>query len=149
MGNSTVIGVSTAAAGGVGIAVQSAVMGKWGERIGTVPATMFALLVGFVVAVILLVIVEHSFDAFADGLSSPKWLWLGGILGTFVVLAFTVAAPRIGVTSTVALLIGGQLAMGVLIDRFGWFGFERIGLSVARVAGLVLLAGAVALLIRK
>jgi transporter family-2 protein len=146
---STVIGVTTAAAGGIGIAVQSAVMGRFGERIGTVPAVTFAMVVGMVVAVLLLAVVERSFRAFPDGLSSPKWLWLGGALGTFVVLTFTVAAPRIGVTATLALLIGGQLLMGVIIDEFGWFGFDRIAISPVRAVGLALMAVSVVLLIRK
>jgi uncharacterized membrane protein YdcZ (DUF606 family) len=39
--------------------------------------------------------------------------------------------------------------MGVLIDYLGLFGLERIPLSVARVAGLLLLATGAVLVLRR
>jgi transporter family-2 protein len=149
MGSSATIGIAAAAAGGAGIAVQSAVMGRFGQRIGTVPAVTFSMLVGAAVAVALLAVVHSSLQGVVDGLSAPKWLWLAGALGTFVILSFTVAAPRIGVTSTLALLIAGQLATGVLVDRLGWFGVDRIPFSLSRLVGLVLLLAGAVVLIRK
>ena len=46
-------------------------------------------------------------------------------MGLLVVFSITFAQPRIGATTTIGILIAGQLAMGVLIDRFGLFGVER------------------------
>jgi uncharacterized membrane protein YdcZ (DUF606 family) len=39
--------------------------------------------------------------------------------------------------------------MATLIDRFGWFGIERIGLSATKLVGLALLAAGAALTLRR
>jgi transporter family-2 protein len=75
----------------------------------------------------------------------PPWLWLGGVMGFFIVFTITIAQPRIGTTATIGLLIAGQLTMGALIDRFGLFGVERIDLTLPRLLGIALLAVGAAL----
>jgi bacterial/archaeal transporter family-2 protein len=82
-------------------------------------------------------------------LRAPKWLWVGAFMGVFIVLTITVAAPEIGVVAVTALLIAGQLGTAVLIDRFGVFGVERIGLSWPRVVGIALLVAGAALTLRR
>jgi transporter family-2 protein len=71
------------------------------------------------------------------------------MLSAFIVLTITYATPRIGVTAVVGILIAGQLAAAAAIDRFGWFGSERIALHWPRLIGIVLLAGGAALTLRK
>ena len=52
------------------------------------------------------------------------------------------AGPRIGITSTIALAIAGQVASGAIIDHFGAFGLAKIPASTrARVISVLLLAG--------
>jgi transporter family-2 protein len=49
----------------------------------------------------------------------------------------------------IGILIAGQLAMGAVIDRYGLFGVEQIGISPARAIGIVLLGiGAALSLVR-
>jgi transporter family-2 protein len=60
-------------------------------------------------------------------------------MGVLVVFAITVCAPRIGATATIGVLIAGQLAMGVVIDRFGLFGVDEVELTWPRALGVVLL----------
>ena len=45
----------------------------------------------------------------------------------------------------VGLLIAGQLVAATVIDRYGWFGFDRVSLDWPRVVGIVLLAAGAAL----
>ena len=61
-------------------------------------------------------------------------------MGVLVVFSITVCAPRIGATATIGILIAGQLAMGVVIDRFGLFGVEQVELTWPRLLGVALLA---------
>jgi uncharacterized membrane protein YdcZ (DUF606 family) len=65
------------------------------------------------------------------------------------VLAIAYAPPRIGTFATVALLIAGQLAAGALIDANGWLGSPRIPVTLARVAGLVLVTAGAALTLKR
>jgi transporter family-2 protein len=78
----------------------------------------------------------------------PWWAYLGGSFGAVFVVATLVAAPRIGVTTTFVSVIAGQLVLSSLIDRFGWFGAQSIGLSWERIAALVLMLGSLVLLLR-
>ncbi len=124
-------------------------MGRFGERIGTVEALAWASLLSLGLALVLLFVVRRGPGDISGAWSSPKWLWLGALLGTFIVFTITVVSPRIGTTATIALLVAGQLAAGTVIDRFGLFGFERIALSGPRVLGIALLAAGAALTLKR
>ena len=138
-----------AAAAGLAGAVQVAVMGRFGERIGAWEALTFSLLLSTLLALVGLLLLRRGVGSLGEALTAPKWLWLGGVMGAFIVLSITVAGPSIGTTATISLLIAGQLVAATAIDRFGWFGFERIPVGWARALGLVLLGVGAALTIRK
>jgi transporter family-2 protein len=125
---------------GLSGSVQAAVMGRFGQRIGTFEALAFASALQAALTAILLVAVRGSVGGYAEATRQPAWMWLGGVMGAFIVLTVTVATPRIGTAATIGLLIAGQLGMGVAIDRFGLFGFEQIGISWPRALGVGLLA---------
>jgi bacterial/archaeal transporter family-2 protein len=130
---------------GLAGSVQVAVMARLGERVGIVEALAFASVLTAVLATLILLVARTSLDGFAAAARQPPWLWIGAVMGLFIVLTITYAGSRIGIAATVGILIAGQLAMGALIDRFGWFGSERIGLAWPRLAGLALLAAGAAL----
>jgi len=115
----------------------------------TVEALAWASLLSAGLALLLLLVVRRGPGDIGGAWSSPKWLWLGAVLGTFIVFTITVVSPRIGTTATIALLVAGQLAAGTVIDRFGLFGFERIALSGPRVLGIALLAAGAALTLKR
>jgi bacterial/archaeal transporter family-2 protein len=129
--------------------MQVAVMGRFGDRIGSFEAFAVASLLTAAIAVVTLFVVRRSVAGVGDALETPAWMWLGGLFGAFVVLTITVTAPRIGVAAVVALLIAGQLVMGALIDRYGWFGVDRVPLGWQRLLGVALLALGTALMLRK
>jgi len=141
--------VAVALGAGVAGSVQVAVMGRFGERIGTLEALAFTTVLGALIATGLLLVVRRSLDGYGDGLGAPKWLWLGAAVGVFVVASITLAAPEIGTTATVALLIAGQLGAALAIDRFGWFGVDRVSLTWFRIFGVVLLVAGAALTLRR
>lgn len=137
--------VALSATAGVAGAVQVALMGRFGERIGVFEAFAFSTLVTAAIAFVALLVVSRTADGYVAALREPAWLWSAGLMGAFIVLTITLASPRIGTTATIGLLIAGQLAMGAVIDRFGLFGFEQIDLSWPRVLGIALLAAGAAL----
>lgn len=141
--------MAIALAAGLAGAVQVAVMGRFGERIGTWEALTFAFVLSTLLAFTGLLLVRRGIGSLGSAVTAPKWLWLGGLMGAFIVLSITIAGPSIGTTATIALLIAGQLIAATAIDRFGWFGFERIPVGWARALGIVLLGVGAALTIRK
>ena len=137
--------VALAAVAGLAGAVQVAVMGELGERVGVLPALAFSGVVTVAIAIALLLGVERSVRGVGDVVREPVWLWTGGALSLLIVLGITVAGPRVGVATTLALVIAGNLVMGAAIDRFGLFGLEQIPITWTRALGLLLLAAGAAL----
>ena len=136
-------------AAGVAGSIQVAVMGRFGDRIGTLQALAFSTVVTMVLALVVLLVARRSVGGFGDAVRSPPWMWLGGAMGVFIVFTITLVQPRFGTFATVAIFIVAQIAAGVAIDRFGWFGVERIGLEWTRVLGIVLLASGAVLALRR
>lgn len=131
---------------GVAGSIQVAVMGRFGERVGSFEALLANLGFSTALAALVLLSVRQGTGGLGDAFRAPWWYWVGGGgMGILVVLSITLCAPRIGATATIGILIAGQLAMGVAIDRFGLFGVEQVGLPWPRVLGIVLLAAGAAL----
>jgi transporter family-2 protein len=145
----TAIAVALAVAAGLAGAVQAAVMGELGERAGVFPALAFSGVVAFVLGFVLLLVAKQSVKGIADVVRQPLWLWTGGALSVLIILAITVASPRIGLAATIGTIIAFNLGVASLIDRFGWFGFDRIPIGWARMLGLVLLGAGTVLSLRK
>jgi len=143
--NSTSVAASFAFVAGLAGAVQVAVQGRLGDRIGSLEALACAIVVGAVTALAVLLIARRSLGGLRAGFSGPKWMLIGGLMSVVIVLAITVAGPRIGIVATTAFLIVGQFALATMIDRLGWFGVEPIALAWPRILGLAFLAAGAAL----
>jgi bacterial/archaeal transporter family-2 protein len=141
----TGLAVALAVAAGLAGAVQAAVMGELGGRVGVFPALAFSGIVAVVIGLGLLLVAKQSLRGLADVVRQPVWLWTGGALSVLIILAITVASPRIGLVATIGIIIAFNLGVATIIDRFGWFGFEQIAISWTRAAGLVLLGAGAAL----
>lgn len=76
---------------------------------------------------------------------APWWVWVGGAFGAFYVLGSIVAAPRLGAATVVAVIVAGQAIASLVVDHFGWVGFEARPASAGRLAGMVLVGAGVAL----
>jgi transporter family-2 protein len=146
---STGLAASFAFVAGLGGAVQIAVQGRLGDRIGSVEALTTAVVVAAATALIMLLVARRSLGGLHAGFTGPRWMLLGGIMSVVVVLAITVAGPQIGVVATTAFLIVGQFTLATVIDRFGWFGIQPVPLAWTRVLGLALLAAGAALTLKR
>jgi transporter family-2 protein len=145
----TAVAIALTIAAGVAGAIQAAVMGELGERTGVFPALAFSGVVSVVLGLSLLLIVTQSLRGLADVAREPLWLWTGGALSVLIILAITVASPRIGLAATIGTIIALNLGMAAAIDRFGWFGLDRIAIAWPRAAGLVFLGIGAALTLIK
>jgi len=135
---------------GLAGSVQVAVMGRFGQRVGSFEALAANLVFSTLIALTVLLVVRQSLAGFGETLRAPWWYWVGGGgMGVLVVLTITVVTPKLGTTVTIGLLIAGQLAMGVAIDRYGWFGVEQVPITWTRMLGVLLLAVGAALALYK
>jgi transporter family-2 protein len=58
------------------------------------------------------------------------------------------AVRPLGTGGVIAATIAGELSVAVLIDQLGLFGVARHPVSLGRVAGILLLAAGVVLIVR-
>ena len=147
--SSTSVAASLAFVAGLAGAVQVAVQGRLGDRVGTLEALTCAVVIAAVTALTLLLVARRSLDGMRAGFSAPKWMLVGGLMTIVIVSAITIAGPRIGIVATSAFLIVGQFALAAMIDRFGWFGIEPVALAWPRILGLALLAAGAALTLKR
>jgi transporter family-2 protein len=75
---------------------------------------------------------------------APWWVWIGGAFGAFYVAASIVAAPKLGAATLIALIVAGQALASLLVDHFGWVGFEPKPVSAGRLVGMALVGAGVA-----
>jgi transporter family-2 protein len=145
----TALAVALSATAGLAGAVQIAVMGELGERSGVFPAIALSGVVAFVLGIVVLYAAGSSLWGVREALREPAWLWSGGAISLFIILAMTVAGPRIGIAATLGILIAGNLVMGALIDQLGLLGLDRVPIGWPRALGIVLLAAGAALSLKK
>jgi bacterial/archaeal transporter family-2 protein len=137
---------------GILVGMQAPINSRLGRAVGGVQAASISFLVGTVALLLVLSLARGDaggFGGFAHLARAPWWAFVGGLLGAIYVTVAIFAVRTLGASGLTAAVIGGQLAISVAIDRFGLLGVARQPVGLHRVAGLVLLAAGVALVVRK
>jgi len=80
-----------------------------------------------------------SWPAIGKMAGAPWWAWLGGLAGAVYGVAAILLARSLGAATLMALVVSGQLLCSVLLDHFGWIGFETHPASWGRLIGCVLM----------
>jgi bacterial/archaeal transporter family-2 protein len=138
-----------ALAAGAMMPTQAATNSKMAEFVGSpVLSAFISFFVGTIVLFLYALVSGVPLGSIASARDAPAVAWLGGLFGAFFVTAGVILVPRLGVAMTFSLLIAGQMIVTLIIDHFGLLGLPVKEVSVARVAGIVLIAGGV-VLIRK
>jgi transporter family-2 protein len=141
--NQALVAAAVMLAGGAFLALQAPTNAMLARGVGS---PVNAALVSFVVGSIGLAVVAAALQARPEAAAVrtlPWWAWIGGLYGAVLVAGTAYAAPRIGVTSALTLVVGGQFVMAVALDHFGAMGLEARPAGLVRIAGLVLIAGGV------
>jgi transporter family-2 protein len=133
-------------AGGVVLPLQAGINAQLGHWLGSpVRAAFVSFLVGTIVLLVAAAFVFKPLPSWAKLGNAPWWVWIGGILGAFYVAASIVTAPKLGAAQLVALVVAGQALASLVVDQFGWVGFETKHISVGRALGMGLVFAGVAL----
>jgi bacterial/archaeal transporter family-2 protein len=79
---------------------------------------------------------------------SQWWHWVGGLIGAVYVAGAIVLAPRLGAATLIAAVVAGQMLASLVLDHFGWVGFEVHEVTPVRLAGAALIIAGVVLVQR-
>ncbi|MCG2800024.1 MAG: DMT family transporter [Cellulomonas sp.] len=128
--------------GGALGAIQTTVNG----RLGAVMASpLSAALVSFAVGTLCLVVVNLvSRQRVHRPAGAQWWTWTGGFLGAAFVTVNALAAPVLGTSLTVSIVLLGQIVSGLVLDHQGFLGAARRPVSARRVLGATLVLVGVA-----
>jgi len=135
-------------AGGL-VGMQAPINSRLGKTVGGVQAASFSFLVGTFALVSITFVLRGGLGSLGSLGNVPWWALIGGLLGAVYVFVALEAVRTLGASGLTAVVIAGQLAISLLIDRFGLLGVARQSIGVQRIAGLVLLLAGVALVVRK
>ena len=122
--------------GGVAVATQASLAGIFSERVGLIGNGLFVFGGGFLFALILSFFV--GIDQLKAWRTVPWYAFVAGPLGIVIISSIGFAIPRIGVASTLTLIVISQLIIGVLLDHFGWLTISR-PVDIQRIVGILIL----------
>lgn len=146
--NPTILAIAAVIVGGALTAMQ----GPTNARLSAAVASpVNAALVSFAVGTVALLVIAAALRTAPDIAATralPGWAWLGGLYGAVFVVASAYAVPRLGVATTITLMVAGQLLLSLVLDHFGALGVPRQPMNLSRVAGVGLVIAGV-LLVRR
>lgn len=141
--------VLLALAGGVSLALQAPINARLKEviRSSALSSALVSTVVSVAVLTVLILVTHRSGSGLSNLGTGPWWIYIGGLCGVVFLVASLVGVAEQGVLVTFVAVVAGQVVAAMVVDRFGWFGVEPIGLSWERSAAAVLMLVALALLL--
>ena len=145
MNPSAVLAILAVVLAGGATALQAPTNARLMTAVGSpVNAAFVSFAVGTAVLGVLALVLQTRPDlTAARGL--PWYAWMGGAYGVVFVIAATWAVPRMGVATTVTLMVAGQLMLSLALDHFGALGVPKQPINLTRIAGIALVIGGVLL----
>ena len=146
--NPSLLAVLAVVLGGAATALQAPTNARMMGAVGSpVNAAFVSFAVGTAALGILAVVLQVRPDIAASR-ALPWYAWVGGLYGAIFVVAAAWGVPRLGVATTIILMVAGQLLLSVVLDHFGAMGMPKQPISLGRVAGIGLVIAGV-LMVRK
>jgi bacterial/archaeal transporter family-2 protein len=143
------LAVLVGVAAGCLVGMQAPINSRLGKTVGSLQAATFSFLVGTAVLLLIAAFVHGGLGDLGRVRRVPWWALVGGLLGAVYVTVALIAVRTLGASGLTAVVITGQLAISVAIDRFGLFGIAKEHVDASRIVGLVLLVAGVVLVVRK
>ena len=132
---------------GAMLPLQGAFNARLGRALGSalwaagVSASLSAILL-FAVGVYL----TRGLPRLAELPALPLWAWASGVCGVVTLVGVALVTPRLGAAGMVALVVAGQVALSLLLDRFGMFDMREHPLTLQRIFAAGMLLGGVILI---
>jgi transporter family-2 protein len=143
------LAVAVGVGAGCVVGMQAPINSRLGKTVGSLQAATFSFLVGTALLLLIAAFVRGGLGSLSQVRQVPWWALVGGLLGAVYVTVALVAVRTLGASGLTAVVITGQLAISVVIDRLGLFGIAREHITASRIVGLVLLVVGAALVVRK
>jgi transporter family-2 protein len=147
----TSLGIAIALFSGVAIGIQATLFTLMGRSIGPIRASLMLNVTGGIIAGAIVVAALGIQGRGQWTIPSSTFVpaVIAVILGILIVTGVALAFQRTGLAVGTATVFLGQILIGVVVDAMGWAGADAIPVDLRRVVGLMILAVAIALLVRQ
>jgi len=135
-----------AAIGGIAVTLQAQFLGLMDKNIGTLESMFITYGTGgLVIAIAMLVNRGGNLSAWG---SVPWYSFSAGALGLIIIGTIGYSTPRLGLVTTLTILVASQFIIGALLDHFGILGADLRPLNLTRLSGMGVMLVGVWLIIR-
>ena len=132
------------------IPVQASTNAAFSKSVGNPFLTgLMVFIVGLIGMVAFIIISGTAMPTTQQVINAPLYSYLGGVIVVIYVIMISVLVPRIGVGTSIAFILTGQVIFAVIIDHFGLFNVTPKPIDSIRIIGLVLLIAGVYLVMKK
>jgi transporter family-2 protein len=131
-------------AAGAALPFQAGINAELGDWVHSpVRAAFVSFLLGTILLLVAAALVFKPLPSWERLGHAPWWVWIGGALGAIYVVGAIVSAPKLGAATLTALVVAGQGVASVVVDHFGWVGFETRHVTPGRLIGIALVGAGV------
>jgi transporter family-2 protein len=125
---------------GCALAAQPGANGTLAKVLGhPLRGAVVSFTIGWVVLLGLAVFLQVGWPRWQQVRSVPWWGWTGGFFGAWMVTVSLLAGPKMGATLFFAFVVSSQLVIALLLDHYGWMGYQPIPVTSGRLLGIGLL----------
>lgn len=129
---------------GAALSLEGAIYGELGKNIGQLESSLYNFAIGSIIlALLVLFWGKGSLSAVTK---APKWMLLGGVLGTIYLTIIVIVAPKLGIAITMIAVVAGQLISSMLIEHKGWLGSQLLRVNRYHFASIAFLSIALLML---
>jgi len=120
---------------GVAVGLQSPLASMITQRLGMAESIFIIHIGGAILIAIPLIFLGGG--NLGSWRSLPWYAVLAGSMGLIVVGGVSFMIPRVGVATSITLIIAGQLLISSVLDHYGLLGVQTRPMNVPRILGLL------------
>lgn len=128
------LGSIMSAIAGSAMALQGVINTRLNEKIGLYEANVFSQATALAFGLIAMWILGKG--DLAGVIKVNKWYWLGGVLGTVIIITVMLGIGHLSPTRATSIILISQLLVAAIIDAFGLFGTEKVPFTFSKWIGL-------------
>ncbi|HSH04139.1 MAG TPA: DMT family transporter [Anaerolineae bacterium] len=138
--------VLVAIIGGITITLQGQLMGIMDRRVGTFDSVAITYGIGGIT--ILSALLLRGGSQWQSWSEMPWFVFFSGILGLVIVSAISYSFARIGVVTTLVILVASQFVAGAVLEHFEWLEAPLQPMTLSRGLGFAVILLGVWLVVR-
>lgn len=119
-------------------ATNGALAGEW-RSLTLTAATSYVVGAAFL---FLLIRVMRLSPDWAAARRAPRWVWLGGVVGSAYVVGSVLLTRTLGAALATTLVIASQIVTAIVLDHLGALGLQRRPVNRVRLLAVLLALGA-------